>query len=589
MTCDPLAAGTLLKDGLTVGRLLEVTPERRLYELSEAGFVLQEFPFPADMGPLEREVVHRELARQARACSWLDHPRLESPRDLFSTGSAVYLVLKPLEGNPLADAVRQAPPALPEILQWAVDLCHLLDAARPPQAAALRLGSASEGNLLVDASRRLCLVGFHLDDYRLSIQDPTARRLWTPPEGSPCDVWCVGVLLRRLLGPSLLQEAERHVAAQVSRVTVRSTAMDPKERFASLASLRSHLEEILWQVRPQPVPAPAPLVTPELTVSRPFRRRLAAAVVALCVLGGVGWGGTRAVHELAAALPALGAQGADGAAALPGGTEVWVAGSVQATGPGTLLNSPLSNTPCLAYEARLARQVRREVFDAMAGEYQMQETEQVLLDQARGSDFLLAAGGDRVPVRVRDLALEGPRWRVPDLQSRALRAAALRSTTAGDQQVLGRAVQVQVGEQVVGMEGHERCMVPSQPVLLRARVERSEGGPVLRPVADGRTNLFLGGKPDLAVATLVAMLPGSLAALLSIALGLVLSELLRHARGLPRRRALRRLLQTGEFTVPEALTKPPETQLSPAAAASGATARSRAALATLLRRTRLGT
>lgn len=589
MSCDPLAPGTVLKEGLTVGRLLEGTPERRLYELAEAGLVLQEFPFPEDMGPLEREIVQRELARQARACSWLDHPRLESPRDLLATGTAVYVVLKPLEGIPLADAVRQAPPALPEILQWAVDLCHLLDSARPPQAASLRLGSASERNLLVDGSRRLCLVGFHLDDYRLSIQDPAARRLWTPPEGTPCDVWTVGVLLRRLLGPSLLQEADRQVAAQVSRVTVRSTAMDPKERFPSLASVRSHLEEILWQVRPQPVLPPAPMVTPELRVTRPFRRRLAAAAVALCVLGGVAWGGSRAVHELADSLPALGALGADGAAALPGGTEVWVAGNVQATGPGTLLSSPLSNTPCLAYEARLARQVRREVFDPMSGEYRMQETEQVLLDQARGSDFLLAGGGSRVPVRGQDLALEGPRWRVPDLESRAVRAAALRSTTAGDQQVLGRAVQVQVGEQVLGMEGHERCVVPSQPVLLRARVERTADGPVLRPVTDGGRNVFLGGKPDLAVATLVAMLPGALAALLSVALGLVLLELLRHARGVPRRRALRRLLQTGEIPVPEALTKPTESQISPPAAGAGATARSRAALATLVRRARLGT
>lgn len=587
----PLAPGTLLKEGLSVGRLLEGTSERRLYELAEAGFVLQEFPFPDAMGPLEREVVQRELARQARACSWLDHPRLESPRDLFATDSAVYVVLKPVEGVPLAEAVRQGPPALPEILQWAVDLCVLLDAARPPQAASLRLGSVSESNLLVDGSRRLCLVGFHLDDYRLSVQDPAARRLWKPPEGSPCDVWTVGVLLRRLLGPSLLQEADRHVAAQVSRVTVRSTAMDPKDRFPSLASLRSHLDEILWQVRPQPVPTPTPLVTPELKVTHPFRRRLVAAAVGLCVLGGVTWGGSRAAHELTDSLPALGAVGADAVAALPGGTEVWVTGTAQATGPGTLLSSPLSNTPCLAYEARLARQVRREVFDARTGEYRMQQTEQVLLDQVRGSDFLLASGDRRVPVRGQDLAVEGPRWRVPDLHSRALRAAALRSTTAGDQQVLGRAVQVQVGEQVLDMAGHERCVVPSQPVLLRARVERTAEGPVLRPVADGGTNLFLGGRPDLAVATLVAMLPGALAALLSLALGLGLWETLRHARGVSRRRALRRLLQTGDVVVPEAIAKPPETALAGAdlAPASTASARTRAALTTLLRGARAGT
>lgn len=545
MSRPPLAAGTVLRDGLTVGRLLESPSDRRLYEILEAGMVLQEFPFPEEMGPLEREVVQREMARQAKACSWLHHPRLESPRGLFSTDSAVYLVLKPLEGSTLAEAVQAAPPALPEILQWAVDLCVLLESARPPQAASLDLGGVSEGNLLVDASRKLCLVGFHLDDSRLTLRDPSAGRSWTSPEGSVCDVWTVGVFLRRLLAPSRLEEADRQVAALASGVAARATARDPKDRFPSLASLRSHLEEILWQVRPQPVVPRAPLVTPEIRVTRPFRRGLAVALVGVWVVSGIAWGGSRALHEMSAALPALGAVGPGAVPSLPDGAEVWVEGNAQASGPGALLSSPLSNTPCLAYEARLTREVRREVLDARTGDYRMQETRQVLLDQTRGSGFRLG----RVPVLARDLEIDGPRWRVPDLPSRALRAAALRSTTVGDQQILGSAVQVRPGEQVRGVEGHELCVMPSQPVLLRARVERSAAGPVLRPVADGRTNLFVGGRPDLAVATVVRMLPGSLAALLSAGLGLLVLEFLRHASHGQRQRALKRLLRAGGFQI----------------------------------------
>lgn len=550
MTGAPLPPGTVLRRRFEVGRLLEATTDRRLYEVRDrerpgSGLVLQESPLEDP----ERREAARDLEEQARACSWIAHPLVESPRHLFAEGPSAWLVLKPLAGVPLEEGLREEPPDLSRVLTWASELCVLLEALHPQQAAGLLPGFVSEGNLLLDPGGHLALVGFHLQGRRLTLHAPGADRSWRPPEGRPCDVWTVGVFLRRMLTPAMLASADRNVAAQVSRVTVRATAPAPRDRFGSVETLRSHLQEILWELRPDPVLPPPRLVSLGWRVRRSFRRAVAASLLVLAALGGVTWGGREALRPMVESLPALGAL-APGEAVPTAGAEVWVRGTVQSQGKAALLASPLTNTPSLAYEARLSRTVRREVWDAELQEYRFRDSEQVLLDQSRGRPFLLVDGAARLEVDPEGLVLDGPAWRIPDLAGRIARSTSLGATAAGNPEVLQRAVSVRIGEQVLSTRGVERLLVPSQPVLLRTEVGDSGA---LEPVRDGRPNLFLGSRADLLISTLIRMIPGLLVALGSIALALLGFELRRYLRQLPRRRALGRLLAAGRRPGPEAL------------------------------------
>lgn len=503
-------------------------------------FHLHQYPLPPGTDKEKLQELESDLRAERRRISWLRHSRIDLPHDLYLEGGCVWSVRPVLEGETLEERVRRRPATAYQAILWARELCELYAFLHQSHLHPLVLGELALGNVVLRPDGQVCLAGFELDEnFRVRFRT-RGERPWSSPEEelSPVsDVCCLGLLIQRLV-------PARAMPARLARLVGRCAQPDPQKRPPNMLFLRSRLGSLARDLEPAALPEPpwwSRYLTLSWEVTPPFRSRLARTLALVALLTGLLWGSWRVASEARSHGGALKMTPVASLSGLPEGSPVWVEGV--ALGQGALLEAPLSELQCLAYQASVRRLVRQQIFDRRGYDYQIQEMPQIVLEVARASPFWLEGDGGQVAVDLKQVSFWGvprrfssiPANQVPSILRRAL----LPLGQERPERELGR---LRVGQQVLSTEGSEWKVLPGRRVCLSAVVGRRGGEVVLLSPAEGASVLFAGSRAEFMLAVLGELLPGLLVAALCglLAGGWAWRSL---ARTLRRRRLARRAHQ----------------------------------------------
>jgi len=277
----------------------------------------------------EKEFIERFL-REARAAARLRHPSIVTIYDVGQEGNWYYFAMEYLEGQTLAQFIRQrGPMSAEETLHILRPLAEGLDYAH---GQGLVHRDVKPGNVIVGPGEHATLTDFGIaraaQETRLT---RTGAIVGTPEYMSPeqaqgggvstrSDQYALGVVAYEMLAgrvpfqaestaallhkvvyepPPPLRKTRPGLPVEVERVLERALAKEPVKRYRSCGEFVSALEKAALLPRPaRPVPAPRP--TPPVPAPPPKRTWLWMGIAGILLIGlcAVALGGTLALPAL---------------------------------------------------------------------------------------------------------------------------------------------------------------------------------------------------------------------------------------------------------------------------------------------------
>lgn len=214
----------------------------------------------------------------------LNHKGLPAFADEFQNDSTVCIVREYIEGKPLNQYIVEKNPSNQEIIAIATALCDILIYLHVRQPPVIHRDIKPQ-NVIMKDNGQVVLIDFDIARvYNSASQADTqffGTREYAPPEqygfsqtDSRTDIYSLGILLRYMLTGSERENANIRIYKPLARIIKKCTAFAPKERFASAAAVKKAL------------------LTANPKAQRKRRTLIAlcsAAVIALCIFGGVKW------------------------------------------------------------------------------------------------------------------------------------------------------------------------------------------------------------------------------------------------------------------------------------------------------------
>ncbi|MEW5868753.1 MAG: SUMF1/EgtB/PvdO family nonheme iron enzyme [Chloroflexota bacterium] len=235
----------------------------------------------------------RQFQREARLLANLEHPNLPRVNDyFFIAGQGQYLVMDFVDGQDLQQMLDERGGALPEAqaLGWIRQVCQALSYLHNQNPPVIHR-DLKPANIKVTPDGRVKLVDFGIAKvYDPKLKTTVGARAVTPGYSpheqygqgrtdARTDIYALGATLYALLtgqeplesiqrvGRDRLPPAEQlnpGISAQVAAALRRALAIDPEDRFQSVADLQA----VLGQAA-SPAPVPTPVQTPAPALSAP--------------------------------------------------------------------------------------------------------------------------------------------------------------------------------------------------------------------------------------------------------------------------------------------------------------------------------
>jgi Tol biopolymer transport system component/tRNA A-37 threonylcarbamoyl transferase component Bud32 len=222
----------------------------------------------------ERQIAAQLFEREALMLAQLDHIGLTRVWDYFQQGDQVFLVMEYVPGLTLRELVNNGPLPEPFVLECALQLCEVLDylhARRPPvifrdlKPANVMLVVPPGSDPQEVLSAPPASLTFELIDFgiaRIFKPDQVSDTLiigtpgYAPPEqygqgqtDARSDIYSLGATLHHLLSGKVpnsvplpaLSSVAPTVSPALARVVERATALDPQDRYPTIALMRNDL------------------------------------------------------------------------------------------------------------------------------------------------------------------------------------------------------------------------------------------------------------------------------------------------------------------------------------------------------------
>jgi parallel beta-helix repeat protein len=269
-------------------------------------------PSSSSLSPnLTREKAAEQFKREAKLLASLDHPNLPKVNDYFSIDYEYYLVMTLIEGKDLATLwEEQDHKPFPQnlVMTW---MGQIIDALAYCHSKGVIHRDVKPGNVLVTRSDKVYLVDFgiakNLEREQASV---TVTQMMTPGFSPPeqyagagrtdkrSDIYSLGATLYllmtgqrpiesvvRVMGRELTPPGEinKNISIPLAGAIMRALALQPAERFQSIAELKEILKEELQQsqlipeVKAEPI-TPHKEVKPEVFIEVPFEKQLEAVL-----------------------------------------------------------------------------------------------------------------------------------------------------------------------------------------------------------------------------------------------------------------------------------------------------------------------
>lgn len=229
--------------------------------------------------PGEQQQAAELFRREAAILANLNHPNLPDVFDYFEEGGCFYLVMDYVEGETLADRLKQSPSGLPQeaVLEWALQLCDVLDYLHTLEPPVI-FRDMKPANIMVTPGGQIKLIDFGVARLFNPEKQTDTLKMGTagyaPPEQyagqgqtTPrSDIYALGATLYELLTgddptahpfvftpPNKLRPA---ISATLSEAVMRAVALDPAARFPSARAMKEALEKATRPRRALPLIQP---------------------------------------------------------------------------------------------------------------------------------------------------------------------------------------------------------------------------------------------------------------------------------------------------------------------------------------------
>jgi serine/threonine-protein kinase len=277
---------------------------------------LKELIAQPGLSPQMLAALRAQFLEEARVLARLKHPSLVRVTDFFEDQGNAYLVMDFIEGQSLADYIKQTGPVSEEqVLAWAA---QLLDALEYCHSQGILHRDIKPQNIILGPDKRLILVDFGLVKL-WNPNDPrtkTAMRGMGTPEYAPpeqydassghtvpsSDIYSLGATLyhalsgespptatMRIADPESFTRARdkiRGVSAKTQRALFKALELRRTERWATAGDMAEALGVQIRHRRPTPPPAPKPRPKPRTGKGLPRGAWVAGGATVLLLLAG---------------------------------------------------------------------------------------------------------------------------------------------------------------------------------------------------------------------------------------------------------------------------------------------------------------
>lgn len=266
---DHLRPGAMLADRYLIQEVIGTGGMSAVYRARDMHFpnivrlVAIKEMVPNTRDPVVRENIYKHFEREAHILAGLSHPAIPQIFDYFLFHQRAYLVLEFIHGKDLELLLNESQGFLPveQVLQWAVELCDVLDylhSHNPP----VIFRDMKPSNVMINQSGRVVLVDFGIAKLFQGVQKGTmiGTEGYAPPEqyrgeATPLvDIYALGATLHHLLtrqDPRVeppfsfdsrpIRAANPAVPPELEAVVMRALAYEPADRFQSAREMKEAL------------------------------------------------------------------------------------------------------------------------------------------------------------------------------------------------------------------------------------------------------------------------------------------------------------------------------------------------------------
>ncbi len=210
----------------------------------------------------ERQQAIQNFKIEAKMLWGLNHPNLPAFTGFFSEGQRYYMVMEYVDGYTLEELLERnnGPFSERRVLGWARQLCDVLEylhSQNPP----IIFRDMKPGNIMLTRNGRIKLIDFGIARFFRSSNSQDTQLLGTPGFAPPeqygraqtderSDVYSLAITLFQLLTNTLSENGfglkevrliNPQVSPSVARALERASALDPEERYDSVAEFRRAL------------------------------------------------------------------------------------------------------------------------------------------------------------------------------------------------------------------------------------------------------------------------------------------------------------------------------------------------------------
>jgi serine/threonine protein kinase len=210
----------------------------------------------------ERQQAIQNFKIEAKMLWGLNHPNLPAFTGFFSEGQRYYMVMEYVDGSTLEELLERngSPFSERRVLGWARQLCDVLEylhSQNPP----IIFRDMKPGNIMLTRNGRIKLIDFGIARFFRSSSSQDTQLLGTPGFAPPeqygrtqtderSDIYSLAITLFQMLTNTLSESGfglkdvrliNSQISVSVARALEKAAALDPEERYSSVAEFRRAL------------------------------------------------------------------------------------------------------------------------------------------------------------------------------------------------------------------------------------------------------------------------------------------------------------------------------------------------------------
>jgi eukaryotic-like serine/threonine-protein kinase len=234
--------------------------------------------------PNLRAATMKTFQREANILATLNHPAIPKIYDFFDQNDRAYLVMEYINGRDL-EAILVKTKTLPtdKILEWAIDLCDVLQYLHGHQPEPIIFRDMKPANIMIDSLGKVRLIDFGiakvfvsgLPQTMIGTEGYSAPEQYKGKANPSSDIYSLGATLHHVLtraDPRLeppfsfaerpIKELNPEASPQLAAAVMRALEFEPDKRYKNCSEMKETFEALRYRSAP-----PVEIASPKQTMA----------------------------------------------------------------------------------------------------------------------------------------------------------------------------------------------------------------------------------------------------------------------------------------------------------------------------------